>query len=111
MVQSRELLLCSSRSLGQPMAAGSKSSMITGNFRGAQEALHELLLQFPATVDPSEDLPSLVSRFCHAVRQMFSASGAYCWLLEDGIGLTGFAADGLQAATFPGVSSRSINRP
>ena len=92
------------------MAAGSKSSMITGNFRGAQAALHELLLQFPATVDPSEDLPSLVSRFCRAVRQMFAASGAYCWLLEDGVGLTGFAADGLQAATFPGVKL-SLDQP
>jgi PAS domain S-box-containing protein len=92
------------------MAAGSKSSMMTGNFRGAQEALHELLLQFPATVDPSEDLPSLVSRFCRAVRQMFSASGAYCWLLDESNGLTGFAADGLQAATFPGVKL-SLDQP
>ena len=85
------------------MAAGSKTSMISGSFRGAQEALHELLLQFPATVDPTEDVVALVSRFCRAVRQMFSASGAYCWLVEDGHTLTGFAADGLQAATFPGV--------
>jgi two-component system NtrC family sensor kinase len=85
------------------MAAGSKASMISGTFRGAQEALLELLLQFPATVDPHEDLVALVSRFCRAVRNMFAASGAYCWLLDEGNGLTGFAADGLQAATFPGV--------
>lgn len=92
------------------MAAGLKTSLITGNFRGAQEALQELLLQFPATVDPSEDLAALVSRFCRAVRQMFGASGAYCWLLEDVNGLTGFAADGLQASTFPGVKL-SLQQP
>ena len=94
----------------EPMKAGGKTSMFTGTFRGAQEALHELLLQFPATVDPTEDLAALVSRFCRAVRQMFAASGAYCWLLEDGNGLTGFAADGLQARTFPGVKL-SLDQP
>ena len=74
-----------------------------GRVRGAQEALHELLLQFPATVNPQEDLAALVTRFCRAVREMFSASGAYCWLLEEGIGLKAFAAHGLQASTFPGI--------
>jgi PAS domain S-box-containing protein len=92
------------------MAAGSKASMISETFRGAQEALLELLLQFPATVDPHEDLVALVSRFCRAVRNMFAASGAYCWLLDDTNGLTGFAADGLQAATFPGVRM-SLDQP
>ena len=92
------------------MAAGSKTSVITGTFRGAQEALHELLLQFPATVDPDEDLGALVSRFCHAVRQMFNASGAYCWLLDDPSTLKAFAADGLQAGTFPGVKL-SLDQP
>jgi PAS domain S-box-containing protein len=92
------------------MSAGSKSSIISGTFRGAQEALHELLLQFPATVDPTEDLAGLVSRFCRAVRQMFDASGAYCWLLEESVGLTGFAADGLQSSTFPGVRL-SLDQP
>lgn len=92
------------------MAAGTKPSVITGTFRDAQEALHDLLLQFPATVDPTEDLVDLVTRFCRAVRQMFSASGAYCWLLDEGNGLTGFAADGLQASTFPGVHL-SLDQP
>ncbi len=90
--------------------AASKARVMPGRFRGAQEALHELLLQFPATVDPREDLAALVSRFCRAVREMFAASGAYCWLLEEGNGLTGFAADGLQAATFPGVRL-SLDQP
>jgi GAF domain-containing protein len=92
------------------MAAGSKASMISGTFRGAQEALLELLLQFPATVDPHEDLGALVSRFCRAVRNIFAASGAYCWLLDEGNGLKGFAADGLQAATFPGLRM-SLDQP
>ncbi|ABF40777.1 signal transduction histidine kinase, nitrogen specific, NtrB [Candidatus Koribacter versatilis Ellin345] len=92
------------------MAAGTKTSEISGTFRGAQEALHELLLQFPATVDPAEDLVALVTRFCRAVRQMFAASGAYCWLLAEGRELTGFAADGLQSATFPGMKL-SLDQP
>ncbi|HEY3929134.1 MAG TPA: PAS domain S-box protein [Candidatus Koribacter sp.] len=92
------------------MAAGTKPSVDSGSFKGAQEALHDLLLQFPATVDPGEDLTALVSRFCRAVRQMFGASGAYCWLLEDGDNLTGFASDGHQAATFPGVRL-SLDQP
>ena len=91
------------------MAAGTKPS-VTANLRGAQEALFDLLLQFPATVDPGEDLVALVGRFCRAVREMFGASGAYCWLRDEGNVLTGFAADGQQAATFPGVKL-SLDQP
>ena len=105
----RELLCFLPRYGTNVMAAGTKPS-VTVNLRGAQEALFDLLLQFPATVDPGEDLVALVARFCRAVREIFGASGVYCWLRDEGNVLTGFAADGHQAATFPGVKL-SLDQP
>ncbi len=92
------------------MSAGSKPRVTAGKRRGVPEAMHELLLQFPATVDPREDLAALVARFCRAVRQMFAASGAYCWVLDTNSELSGFAADGQQANTFRGVRL-SLDQP
>ncbi len=85
------------------MSAGAKPGVISNSPHWLVKPLHELLLQYPATVDPNQDLSQVVAGFCRGVRHLIGASGTYCWQLQSTEELVGIAADGVQATSFPGL--------